>query len=180
MVWIWKTISSGDAESIVCGVCRAAWSTVECRGVPWSIMECIAYVQYAEYRGDRRVPWSTWSTWSTLAYSGVPWSTVDNADFVGYMDEVEYHRVRWSTWSSEEHVGVWSTWSTQSTRITAEYMEYTEYVEYAEWLGMPGVLWSGVECGGVPWSAVESVESVESLESVELVERLGVTGRDRH
>ena len=54
----------------------------------------------------------------------------------------------------------------------------TEYVEYAEWLEVPGVQWSGVECGGVPWSAVESVESVESVEFVELVERLGVTGGD--
>ena len=49
-------------------------------------------------------------------------------------------------------------WSMQST---------TEYVEYAEWLAVPGVLWSGVECGGVPWSAVESVESVESVEYLE-------------
>ena len=52
-------------------------------------------------------------------------------------------------------------------------------MEYTEWLEVPGVLWSGVECGGVPWSAVESVESVESVEPVELVERLGVTWRDR-
>ena len=51
-------------------------------------------------------------------------------------------------------------------------------MEYAEWLEVPGVLWSGVECGGVPWSAVESVETAESAESVEVMERLGDTWRD--